>query len=286
MQHQTKTYFQLIAIAVALPVISWSDVVHAQSGPPAEESPVEASRSDLPDWLGWIIGPSSPGQGDQFAIGVGGAYMPAYMGSKKYRFQPLPAIDIKYGRFFVTFEDGIGANFIDKENITIGAGITMADNYRAKDVPKGIGKLSFGVGARGFVKLRQFGFEATAGVTKILAGSTGGVVADFSLSRPIIISERLFLNPSIGTSWANKRHNSRYFGISAQQSVASGLPQFSAGSGFLDAKAELALQYRLTDHIGLGLVGGVTSLVGDVKNSPIVQKKTAPFGIGFISYSF
>jgi MipA family protein len=284
MQYPTKSRAQLTMTLAVLPFALWHGAVHAQAS--IEEPPVESDGDGLPDWLGWIIGPSSPGQGNQFAIGVGGAYMPAHIGSKKYRFQPLPAIDIKYGRFFVTFEDGIGANLIDSETVTIGAGITMADNYRAKDVPKGIGKLSFGVGGRGFVKLRQFGFEATAGVTKIFAGSTGGILADFSLSRPIIVSDRIFLNPSIGATWANRRHNNRYFGVNAQQSLASGLSQFSTGSGFLDAKAELGLQYRLTDRIGLGLVGGVTTMVGNAKNSPIVEQKTSPFGIGFISYSF
>ena len=269
-----------------LSLVLWHSTAHAQERPPVEEGAPENPDDDMPAWLGWIIGPSSPGQGNQFNLGVGAAYMPAYMGSKDYRFQPLPAVDIKYGRFFVTFQDGIGANFINNENITIGAGITMADNYRAKDVPDGIGGLSFGVGGRGFMTVRQFGFEATAGVTKIFAGSTGGVIADFNLSRPIMVSERLFINPTIGARWANGRHNSRYFGINAQQAEASGLPQFSVGSGLMDAKADVGVQYRLTERIGLGAVGGVTTLLGDVKNSPIVEKKTAPYAIGFISYSF
>lgn len=212
--------------------------------------------------------------------------MPAYMGAKDYRFQPLPAVDIKYGRFFLTFQDGIGANFINNETVTVGAGITIADNYRSKDVPDGIGGLSFGLGARGFVTLRQFGFEATTGVTKIITGSTGGVIADFNLSRPVMVNERLFINPTIGARWANGRHNNRYFGVNAQQSDASGLSHFSTGSGMLDARADVGVQYRLTEHLGLGVVGGVTTLLGDVKNSPIVEKKTAPYAIGFISYSF
>jgi MipA family protein len=250
-------------------------------GPP----PVDM-HEELPDWLGWIVGPSSPGQGDQFALGIGAAYMPAHIGSAKYRLQVLPAIDIKYGRFFATFQDGIGANLYDSENLTIGAGITMADSYRASDLPQGIGKLSFGIGARGFVTARQFGFEATAGVTKIIAGSTGGVLADFSLSRPIMLSDRVFINPSIGTTWANRRHNNRYFGVSAEQSAASGLAQFSPGSGFIEARAELGIQYRLTERWGIGLMGGVTTVTGDTQDSPIVERKTAPFGIGFISYQF
>jgi MipA family protein len=247
-----------IAASAVLPFLCWHGAAYAQNDGP----------------------PEGQGGGDHISIGIGAAYMPAHHGSSKYRFQPLPAIDIQKGRYFVNFQDGIGANLIDTEYLTIGAGLTMADNYRAKDVPKGIGKLAFGVGARGFMKFRQGGFEATIGGTQIIAGSTGGFVADANLAYPIM------LMPSIGTSWANRKHNDRYFGVTALQSTASGLRQFRAGSGLVDAKAELAAQFRLTERIGLGVSAGVTSLIGDVKNSPIVQKKTRPFGLMFISYTF
>lgn len=284
---QTSKICAYLTVALAiLPFAVCHGAARAEQAPPSGDEPSDSSNDDLPGWLGWIIGPSSPGQGNQFALGVGAAYMPSYMGSRHYRFQPLPTVDIKYGRFFVTFQDGIGAKFIDTEMLTIGAGVTMADNYRSKDVPDGIGGLSFGVGGRGFVTVRPFGFEATAGVTKVFAGSTGGVIADFNLSRPIMVTERLFINPTIAARWGNGRHNDRYFGVNAQQSEASGLPQFRTGSGFLDARADVGLQYRLTEKIGVGVVGGVTTLLGDVKNSPIVEKKTAPYAIGFISYSF
>lgn len=286
----SKACAKHLAACVIFPLVTWDVTAYAQTVPqPPLEKEWRLEAEPQPSSL--ILnsgpgGPDGPDGGDHFAIGVGGVYQPAYLGSKDYRFQPLPMLDIKWGRFFANFQDGIGATIIDTETVTIGAGITMADNYRAKDAPPGIGKLSFGVGGRGFVTLRKFGFEASAGLSQIITGSTEGMIADFSLSRPIMVSERLFLNPSIGTRWANRKHNNRYFGVSAQQSVASGLPEFRVGSGLLDAKAELGLQYRLTDRIGLGLVGGVSTLLGDVKESPIVEKKTAPYGIGFISYSF
>ena len=273
----TKTKSGSAAAIMATPLFFWSGVALAQTQIPAE------AEAAVPVQL---EGSGSEQDGDHISIGVGAAYMPAYQGSNKYRFQPLPAIDIKIDRFFVNFEDGIGANLFDSESVTVGVGLTPVDGYRKKDVPPGIGKLSMGVGARGFVKLRQFGFEATLGGTKILAGSTKGVLVDASLSYPVMISEKLTLNPSIGTTYGDRKHNNRYFGVNTQQALASGLSQFRAGSGFIDAKADLALQYRLTDRIGLGLVGGVTTLLGDVKDSPIVKRKTQPFGIGFVSYNF
>ena len=273
----TKMMCGGVAAIMAVPLFFWSDAALAQATIPAEaEAAVPVQFEGAGDGEG----------GDHISIGIGGAYMPAYQGAKKYRFQPLPAIDIQFDRFFVNFQDGIGANLFDSESVTVGVGLTPAVGYRAKDAPPGIGKLSLGLGARGFVKLRQFGFEATLGGTKILAGSTKGFVVDAGLSYPVMISEKLTLNPSIGTTYGDRKHNNRYFGVTAQQSLASGLPQFRAGSGFIDAKADLGLQYRLTDRIGVGVVGGVTRLLGDVKDSPIVKRKTQPYGIAFVSYNF
>ncbi len=264
----------LVAI-MAVPLFFWSDAALAQASIPVSAEAAVPVQTE-----------GQEGDGDHISIGIGAAYMPAYQGSDKYRFLPLPAIDIQFDRFFVNFQDGIGANLFDSESVTVGVGLTPAIGYREKDVPAGIGKLSLGLGARGFVKFRQFGFEATLGGTKILAGNTKGVLVDASLSYPVMISEKLTINPSIGTTYGDRKHNNRYFGVTSQQSLASGLPQFRAGSGFIDAKADLGLQYRLTDRIGVGVVGGVTTLLGDVKDSPIVKRKTQPYGIAFFSYNF
>ena len=261
------------ATAIALLSAGVPSAVIAQEQPAAASSP-----ADSPDGEG--------GNGNHFMIGVGGAYMPKHLGSKSSKFQPLPAVDIKRGRFFVNFQDGIGANLIDREHFTIGAGFVPVDGYRAKDVPDGIGKLSMGVGGRGFVKARQSGFEATLGLTKVLTGNTQGMLADVSLGYPIMASERLMLMPSIGTTWGDKKHNDRYFGITPSQSLASGLPHFNAKSGLIEAKAEIGIHYRLSDKWMIGTIGGVSTLVGDVKDSPIVERKTRPFGIMFIGYSF
>ncbi|MDT8760232.1 MipA/OmpV family protein [Sphingomonas psychrotolerans] len=251
------------------------------------EPPLTAAPGQASAYPGELAGQDGGPDEDHITIGVGGLYQPAYMGSRKYQFQPIPAIDIKRGPFFVNFQNGIGVAPVESETVTVGAGVVLVtDNYERKDVPNRFNEVDMGAGARGFVSFRQFGLEATAGLTQIFVGSTKGAIADFSLSRPIVVNDRLFLTPSVGTRWANARHNDRFYGVNARQAQESGLRQFRPGSGFLDAKAELGLQYRLTDHIGIGAASGVTTLLGKVKDSPIVRKKTAPFGMGFLTYTF
>ncbi|MAW99421.1 MAG: structural protein MipA [Sphingomonas sp.] len=224
---------------------------------------------------------------DHITIGAGGMYQPDYMGARSYQFQPILAADIKRGVFFVNFENGIGVAPIDTETFTVGVGVVpIFDSYDREDVPNQFNKVDLGAGVRGFFSIRQLGFEVTTGLTQIFAGNTKGMIVDFSLSRDIIVNERLFITPSIGARWANAKHNDRFYGVSESQAQESGLRQFRPGAGFLDADAELMLQYRLTDHIGIGVGGSVTTLMGNVKDSPIVQKKTAPTGTAFLTYTF
>jgi len=280
---QTPAFVGLVIVSASVP--TWTSAAAAQTATKIE--PPFAVAGQASEFAGQPNAQGGGSSDDHITIGGGGMYRPVYMGAKKYEFQPLPAIDIKRGHLFVNFQNGIGVAPVDNATVTAGVGVVLlTDNYERKDVPNRFNKINMGAGARGFVSVRQFGLEATVGLTQIFAGSTKGVIADFSLSRPIMVNERLFLTPSVGTRWANAKHNDRFYGVNPLQSQASGLRQFRPGSGFLDAQVELGLQYQLTDHVGFGAVGGVTTLLGNVKDSPIVRKKTAPFGMAFSTYSF
>lgn len=221
---------------------------------------------------------------DHVLVGIGAGYAPAYQGSDDYRTLPIPAIDIAVGPFFANLRNGIGVNVINTDTVTVGGSVVMMPGYRRRDAPDGIGSLSFGAGGRMFASLKVGGVIATVGGTQGFVGNTRGVIADASVSYPIMISQRTMLIPTVGTSWADEKHNRRYFGISAQQSQASGLPQFASGKSFKDASALLTVSHRLTSRINLSASGGVTTLLGDVKDSPLVRHKTQPAGFLSLTY--
>lgn len=223
---------------------------------------------------------------DHFIIGAGAGYAPAYQGADDYIVLPIPVVDVAWGPLYANLRNGIGLNVIDSDVVTIGGGVSFQPGYRAKDVPVGIGRLSVGLGGRGFASVKAGGFVATVGATQGFTGGTKGFVADASLSYPIPVSSRAMVIPTIGATWADRKHNDRYFGVTTVQSLASGLPAFDAGSGFKDASAMLTVSYRLTDRINLGVTGGVTTLLGDMKDSPLVYHKTQPSGFLTLSYRF
>ncbi len=271
MRYLPSTRTQLVASTALLSLAFWHTAAPAQTDPVVQIEP--QSQIEEPER-----------NSDHYIIGAGVAYAPAYRGADDYRVQPVPAVDLAWGPFFANFRNGLGIKVIDTDVVTVGVSVTAMPGYREEDAPEGIGKLSLGLGGRGFVSLKAAGFIATVGGTQGITGGTKGFVADASLAYPIAISSRFTLIPSIGATWADRKHNDRYFGVNEQQSLASGLPQFHAGSGFADATAGLSANYRLTDRISLGVTGAVTTLLGEVKDSPIVYHKTQP--VGFLSLTY
>lgn len=233
-----------------------------------------------------IAGTSHAGaqEADHFTAGIGAWVAPAIQGSEDYRVIPLPVIDVKHGPLFVNLRDGVGVTPLDSDHVTIGVSAVFLQGYRRRDVPAGVDKLSDGVGARAFVNLRSGGFVTTVGVVKGVSDQTKGVVADASLAYPIHATPRLTLVPAIATTWADAKYNDGYFGIHASEAAASGLNPFAVGSGFKDITGAVTASFRLTDRVTLSATGGVTRLVGDAQDSPLVDKKTRPTGLFSLSY--
>ncbi|GFE76002.1 MipA/OmpV family protein [Novosphingobium sp. TCA1] len=221
---------------------------------------------------------------DRVIIGMGAAVVPVYQGADDYRVLPLPALDIVSGPFFANLRDGIGAKAIETRDFTIGASIALTPGYRRRDVPDGVRGVDFGAGARIFGSFRAGGAMATIGGTQGFVGGTGGVTVDASLAYPVPVSPRLTLVPAAVVTWGDRKNNDRYFGITAREAQASGLSQFRAGSGFKDASANVTLVYRLTNRLSASATAGVTTLLGDVKDSPLVEKKTQPTGFFSLTY--
>lgn len=219
---------------------------------------------------------------------VGGAviYAPAYQGAKDYRVLPFPVIDLKYGRFFAGSRRGIGANLVDGDTVDVGAGVTFVPGYRRRDAPAGIGRVSGGAGARISADVKAGRVMASLGATKVLSGDLDGVLVDATLAMPLRPSGRLTLIPSVSTTWADGAYTRSYFGISASQAAASGLPAYRPGGGIKDVSVSLTASYRLTDRVSLGATGSVTKLTGDARESPIVFDPIQPSAVLSAAYRF
>lgn len=223
---------------------------------------------------------------DHVALGVGVGVVPTYQGSEDHRVRPLPMIDVKQGRFFANWQNGVGVAVIDTDAVTIGASATYLPGYRRRDAPAGIDRLDAAAGVRIFTTVRTGGAVFDAGATKAVSGDAKGIVMDATAAYPLIVSPRLTLTPSLATSWADKKRTDGYFGVSVNEALASGFAGYSAGAGFKDVSASLTAAYQLSDRITIAASASVTRLLGDAKDSPIVFKQTQPAALVMTTYRF
>lgn len=234
-----------------------------------------------------LIAPPIGAQGrerDHVVLGVGAVLTPAYQGADRFRILPIPAFDIKKGWFVASLRNGIGVVPINHAAIRVGVSAVFLQGYRRRDLPIGIDPLSNGVGARIFATAHARGFAPTIGVTKGLYGGTRGIVGDASVAYPIRLGSKYSLIPTAGVTWADAKHNDRYFGITAAESKATGLSQFRAAGGLKDVSGTVTAAYRLTEKFTFAVTGNVTSLLGSVNVSPKVRRKTQPTGFLTVSY--
>lgn len=223
---------------------------------------------------------------DHLKLGLGAAIAPRYEGADEYRLQPFPVVDAQYGRFFARSGDGLGLNIWQSAQLTIGAGVNMMEGYSKSDVPAGIGKLSNALGARIFLSTSAWGAIFTVSATQAISKSERGLIANARVSYPYSISERFKVIPSVSLNWANAKYMDSYFGINAQQAARSGLPEYRPSAGFKDVSLRLGFSYDLTKTWSITGAAGVSRLMGNAADSPLVRRKSQAVGALGVAYRF
>ncbi|WP_417330555.1 MipA/OmpV family protein [Halomonas cupida] len=229
---------------------------------------------------------------DWVVLGVGAAVAPRYEGSDDYQVSPVPMVDVQKGRFFARLGDGIGLHVIDTKNFLVGVGVDWMQGYDEEDVPDGIGELDGEPGGKVFASARFGGVIASLSGTQVLdEGSEEerglkGLIVDAELSYPYPLTERLMLVPGASVSWADASYMNSYFGIDASSAAVSGLDIHEPSSGVKDVSLRVGFNYRINENWNLTGAVGVSRLMGDAADSPLVESESQPNALVGISYEF
>lgn len=223
---------------------------------------------------------------DHWTLGAGMAVAPRFQGADEYKIQPLPLVDVKYGRFFAKVGDGIGVTIIETSTFTAGASVNWMQGYDEDDVPKGIHGVDTALGARLFASARFKGLVTTLAATQAVTDKERGLLINVGVAYPISVTERFKITPGLGASWANGKYMNGYFGIDSSEAARSGLARYEPTGGFKDVTFRINASYRITDSISAVASIGLTHLLGKAGDSPLVERKTQPLGLVGMTYSF
>ena len=208
-------------------------------------------------------------------IALGAQLVPSYPGSDSIAVRPLVDVSRARGDEPFAFEapdESFGFSLLTENGFAFGPSIGFEGSRTAKDVGADLPKVSFSVEAGAFAQYAfSESFRARMEVRKGLSGHKGwisNIGADF-IARDK--DEWLF---SIGPrlTIADRKYHRAYFSVAPEDSIASGLPAYSAGGGILAAGATAGFLRQLNPRWGLYSYAKYDRLVGDAADSPIVRQ--------------
>jgi len=250
-------------------------------------------------------GPPQPDNGWSLFVGGGGFYAPTFSGDDEYAVSAVPFIRVTKGDvFFASVQEGAGYALINNKNglragplATIDFGrdeqgsspfqITGGDN---QDLV-GLGNISTTVGLGGFAEYKFGDFKLKAKAVRAVS-SHNGLTAELGVDFDKTITgfgPPLFVAVGPKINFADDNYNQAFYGITAQQSGASGLAEFQADSGILSYGVGGSLIMPLTYKTAITLFGSYDRLTGDAAGSPLIRERGSAdqfFGGAAIAYKF
>lgn len=234
-------------------------------------SPYELGMEEMGtrNWKDWDV-----------TVGIGGEYEPVSPGVDKTEFEALPYFDIEYkDRYFLMFERGLGAYLLrseDEPEYALGVAVGYAegrDEADAKAELDGLGDIDgaaelvvFAEGEIGFV-------EVELEVAKALGGHDG-LTAELSAGVDASITDRLFVGVVPFITYGDEKYTESFYGVSASQAANSATySQYDTDGGFENYGVELEANYKITQNWSAITSASYTRLLGDAKDSPIVDNK-------------
>jgi len=229
-------------------------------------------------------------------LGAGAGVMPAYEGSKQFKAMPFPLIDIRGladDRIFISTQRGIGVNLLNWDDLHAGVAVNFRGGRSSHDDDRlrGLPGLSAAIAATGFVtySLKPFTFELDG---ETIFGPAPGteVTAKATWSFSPLARMKVSIGPE--TTWADRRYDRSYFGVSDDQAIAAAaagnpLHPYSPGSGLKDVGLSTTVAYQITDHWGIAAHAGVTELVGAAaRHSPLTERDLQPSAFLGLTYRF
>lgn len=213
-----------------------------------------------------------------------------YLGSDESRTLVAPGLDYKWSNgFFAGTGNGIGFDFSERSDLHYGLRITLDNGRKEKRSPalRGLGDVELRPEAGGFLTYNPApGWTLGAALRYGAGNERDGLVMDVGTGFSVPVARQLRLGVQLTASWANANYLGDYFGVNAQQAVASGYQPYSLKAGWRDARVGLSANYILSPTWGVSLLVSRNQLLGDVKDSPIVRESASTSAGVALSYRF
>lgn len=248
---------------------------------PQPDPPVDAAAS--------VPVPAPPPSLFNYQLGLALVDGPAFLGESSRATGLAPVWSLRWGRFRITnsraslIEREPGHGALPGASMELGAyGRWRFDAALRLDTGQdraegadqaGLQSVSSTVRGRFTASYRMVsGLGAELALTTDLLNRGGGTTLGLDLSRRFSLSPEWRLNLGAGISLADAIHQRSRYGVSAEESVRTGLPRFEPGGGWLETRLSTGLTWQLSPRWRLGSSVVWGHLMGPATRSPLAER--------------
>jgi outer membrane protein len=215
-------------------------------------------------------------------IGGGVGYEPDYEGAKSHSFEPLPYFDITWydangrERTFLNVDDGLGVYAISTPSFRLGPLVTWREGRReswSSDL-RGLGNADSSFQAGAIAEYQPHDCCYLFLKARHDLATDNGTFVDFGgeFSAPLA-PRHWFFNLRVTTTWASRSGMQPLFGITPEQSAASGLARYAPSSGMRDAMVEPTLVYDIDGRWAVAARVRYQRLLDQAADSPLIRSR-------------
>jgi len=221
-------------------------------------------------------------------LGLGVARLPEYEGADRFDVRALPFISYRSGRFFAGTLSGVGYNLSNPPEIEFGPVLTYRFGRDESDSPRlrGLGDIDAGADVGAFLRWNAQPFTLGARLERGLGGNVRGTTLRLDAGYALAVNRSNTLRFDAAVDWADTEVMQGFFGISAPQSLRSGLPAYSASSGIRRYGVSAAWAHNITPNWVSTVRVGVYRLGSEAAGSPLTLKRSSGLVSAGLSYRF
>jgi MipA family protein len=221
------------------------------------------------------------------AVGLVVDYKPAFSGSSDRKVRPHLAGFLRYGRFTITgaggfttarqdnVERGLDAELVRREGVRINLALRVDQGRRESTSSQLTGMGDIRPTVRTRLGLRwepapKWGVSLAGSVDTL--GRGGGYFVESGVSRTFTLDPRQRVILGANLAAGGNRYMQTWYGVTEQQSVASGYPVYKPGTGLRDVGASVTWRIDVNSEWAGFTSLGVTRLLGPAANSPLTRQ--------------
>lgn len=241
-------------------------------------SPMSQPLTDPTNYGSWSI-----------TAGAGLGFSPRYSGSDRIKLGFVPVLNLSYNQgFFFAGTQGIGITPLRGENYDVRFGLGFDGGRYEQDDSRnlhGLNKVTYsplGMLA-GDYSIR--GITGSANVQTALTGDYGTTYG-FALGSKYAFGPHLSIKGDAHIQFADNEHMHKFYGVTYQESAASGKAHYVAEYGLEKYGMTVGLPYNVWKALTITPSVTLDNLAGDAADSPIVKQTFQPSGKLVASYQF